>query len=330
MKVLITGATGFIGQHFLKRLQGSGVETVCLARNNSANLDRIKGLNTEIRIADLEDMETLDEDLFKDIELVFHFAGSVFGRTRSELFRTNLQITENLYRALKRSPVRRFVFLSSLAAVGPVSRDETITESTAPKPISDYGRSKLAAELRLKNLQQEVGKEICIIRSPLIYGKGLSDQSRLLLFIDKIKDRTFKFIGDGENVVGLCQVDNLIDFLLRTMEFRPIQYEIFHVADPVVLTLKRVASLVAGHLGVETPKACIPIYMAWAMGFFLESISKVTASEPYLTRERVLELSGHWKIDLTKVKTWGFRPREDWEARLLDTVSWHLKKGGMN
>lgn len=328
MKILITGATGFVGWNFLKRLRESQIKTVCLVRKESKNLGKLEQFDTELRFCDLEKSGTLDGNLFKDIDFVYHFAGSVFGKTRKELYRTNVDGTENLFHAIRHTPVRRFVFLSSLAAVGPVGLDDIITEETIPHPISWYGRSKLEAERRLRNLVHDVGKEICIVRTPLIYGEGLSNQSRLALFIDKIRDGSFKFIGGGKNKVCLCQLDNLIDFLLKVLELDGVSFKVFHIADSAVITMKELANLISEHIGVKLPSGSIPISVAQAIGFLLDLIGKAVPIKYDMTLERVREFAGNWRIDLTKAKKWGYEPKEDWKEQLLATVSWHLQRRG--
>ncbi len=325
MNIFVTGGTGFVGQVLVRTLLKKGHQVYCLVRN----VDQAKEvLDKQVRLVqgDLCDEKPTYKDTLSSMDVAYHLAGSVFGKTRKELFRANVIGTENLFCALKNSLVKKFIFLSSLAAVGPLNRGEVITEETMPSPVSLYGESKLEAERRLKDLMQNIGKEVCVVRSPLIYGKGLSVESRLSLFVDKIRSGSFKFVGDGENTVSLCQIDNLVDFFIVALKFGTIKFEVFHIANPVSLTMRQLVETVSQHLGLKTPIAHIPISVAKAIGLFLDSIRRVVPIQTDITSERVCELAGNWKVDLTKARRWGYDPREDWMEQLLVTVDWHLQR----
>ena len=142
---LVTGASGFVGSHVAALLAASGIRVRCLVRHSSSL--RYLPVGAEIVYGELATGEGLDEAA-AGADIVLHAAGITKASNEAAFYRGNLQGTRNLLAACERAPLapRRFVHVSSLAAVGP-SRDGTpICEDAPPRPLTWYGESKLAAE----------------------------------------------------------------------------------------------------------------------------------------------------------------------------------------
>jgi nucleoside-diphosphate-sugar epimerase len=151
MRIALTGATGFSGPLILQALLEQGHEVAALARRPEA----LAGQKLQIVAGDLAD-ETALATLVKDTDAVLHVAGATSARNRLGYFRVNLEGTRKLYAVARRAGVKRFVFVSSLAAREP--------------SLSSYGASKAAAEHFL--LGQAGGMEMLVLRAPAIYGPG--------------------------------------------------------------------------------------------------------------------------------------------------------------
>ena len=140
MPIAITGATGFVGSHLLDRLAGSTVS--CLARTPSPALAR-----TGCRVVPgaIDDRAALDA-LVSGADVVFHVAGLIAARSEAEFLAVNRDGTAAVAEACCRAGVARLVYVSTLAVTGPAARGRPVDEATAPRPLTAYGRSKLAGE----------------------------------------------------------------------------------------------------------------------------------------------------------------------------------------
>ena len=149
MRALVTGATGFIGGHLVEALIGEGFEVTCLTRRTS-NLRYLEGLNVSFLRGDCTDPESLSG--VKDFDYVFHLAGLTKASSDEEAFRVNEEGTQNIVAAVMRhNPgLKRFVYVSSLAAAGPCCQDGPLIEDCEPRPVSQSiapGRARLSPVL---------------------------------------------------------------------------------------------------------------------------------------------------------------------------------------
>ena len=140
----VTGATGFIGSHLVKKLLENGETVRCLVRASS-NLDRLNGLDVELRQTDFSDSDSLKRGI-QGSDIVYHCAGCIATVHKEEMFQTNCENTKRLAQACMNSDsAPKFIYVSSLAAGGPMPgkdaplREEWMTEN----PVSIYGKSKV-------------------------------------------------------------------------------------------------------------------------------------------------------------------------------------------
>ncbi len=171
-RVLVTGGTGFIGRHLVRRLAERGDQVRCLVRDPqrasaSAGPDApaVEYIQGDVTVPD-----ALDAAL-SGMEIVYHLAGATLPMRRSDYMEVNAEGTLRLAEACagrENPPV--FVYVSSLAAAGPAKDDCPLTEDCPPQPVSEYGRSKLAAERYLRELAGKL--PITVLRPPSVFGPG--------------------------------------------------------------------------------------------------------------------------------------------------------------
>jgi nucleoside-diphosphate-sugar epimerase len=218
-RVLVTGATGFVGQHAVRALLAPGVSVRILARSH----DRVREVfgpaveSIDVRLGDLTDAESLG-GLCGGVDLVIHsgsavpyaFAGAA---PAGEFARVNLRGTENLAQEALRAGVQRFVHVSSTAAMG-TPHERTVDESTPCRPTSAYQVSKHASEQALLRLQPERGLDVAIVRPCLVAGEGKRGGELLKLF--RLCGRgIFPVIGGRLDIEKpLIAVDDLVQALL--------------------------------------------------------------------------------------------------------------------
>ena len=183
----VTGATGFIGSHLVKKLLENGETVRCLVRASS-NLDRLNGLDVEFRQTDFSDSDSLKRGI-QGSDTVYHCAGCITTLHEEEMFQTNCENTKRLAQVCMNSDsAPKFIYVSSLAAGGPMPgkdaplREEWMTEN----PVSIYGKSKLAAEAELRKISPNL--PISIVRPPMVLGSG---DKNTLKMIQAIQDTGF-------------------------------------------------------------------------------------------------------------------------------------------
>lgn len=206
MRVLITGATGFIGSHLAEIFHSNGHKVRCLIRRTS-DLHWIRHLPNEYAYGDLFDRDAL-EAAVADVDHVYHLAGITKARTKEEYYRGNHLATKNLLATVleHRPGLGRFVHVSSQAAVGPSSPGSPIDEATPFHPITTYGRSKMEAEKECLRLADRL--PITIVRPPAVYGPRDKD---VFEFFNTMSKGLQPMVGFGEKVVSLIHVRDLVD-----------------------------------------------------------------------------------------------------------------------
>ncbi|MCJ7578895.1 MAG: NAD(P)-dependent oxidoreductase, partial [candidate division Zixibacteria bacterium] len=213
-KALVTGANGFVGSHLVEKLLSIGYQVTCLVRKTS-NLRWLSGLKVEYVYADISERESLSREagsfgknVLKDVDFIFHVAGLTKAKTEEEYSKANYEGTKNLLEAcVKDNPqIKRFVYISSQAAVGPGKDDRPLDETAPCNPITDYGKSKLEGEKIVLEYSSKL--PVTVIRPPAVYGPRDSD----ILSFFKVANKGFKTLfGKGESYLSLCYIEDLVD-----------------------------------------------------------------------------------------------------------------------
>lgn len=171
-KVLITGATGYIGHHLVKRLLEEGYELILIIRNKEKIHKEIRD-NINICIIEVDISDERSTQIIKEkIDAIFHLAADTkINGDLNELNKINVTGTRNILDLAVRNNVRKFIFASSIEAVGPVSLNNIpVDESISLNPVSAYGKTKADAENLVKSFNKENNLEIVIARIGTVYG----------------------------------------------------------------------------------------------------------------------------------------------------------------
>ncbi|TFG99405.1 MAG: NAD-dependent epimerase/dehydratase family protein, partial [Candidatus Thorarchaeota archaeon] len=170
VKVLVTGATGFLGGKTIDLIQKEGYEAVALVRSTSNREGLPK--NIEIREADLFDEASLEKAV-QGVDAVIHFAAyfNFYPRDEELMFKVNIEGTKNLMNACVGTQVQRFIYCSSTETMGPI-RFPPGTEDTELRPDFSYGESKIQAEQAIRAISKDTGLAHIILRPTGVMGEG--------------------------------------------------------------------------------------------------------------------------------------------------------------
>lgn len=239
--VLVTGARGFIGRQVVTDLRRRGW-TVRTAANTQAGPDDFR-----IPLSPTADWS----EAVSGCEAVVHLAARahVLHETAddplTQFMLVNAEATRVLALASRAAGVRRFVFVSSIAVHGPM-QGGPLRETDIPRPQSDYGRSKLAAERHLQDIVDGSPMDLTILRPPLVYGPGVG--ARFLQLIKWSESGLPLPLGGINNARSLLSVQNLSDAIAHCIENSASAGETFLVADDDAISTSELIRAIARRL----------------------------------------------------------------------------------
>ncbi len=325
MKVLVTGASGFLGSHVAEQLCAQGHRVRALVRATS-KVDFLKTLDgLEFAYGAIEDRASLDEAM-QGIEAVIHSAALVKARNAEEFKRINVDGTRYLLEAVKAlgTPFKRFVFVSSLAAVGP-SQDGTPVDATAANPVTHYGRSKLAAERVVLQAAGEVRS--VILRPPMIYGPR--DQEALAFF-KAVSNRVLPFFGDGSSTMNVVYGADAATACIKALDAEVPSGAAYFVHDGRIYVWKQMLEEVERVVGKRALlRFGLPFPVVHVVALFSEAFGKLTGQAVMMTRDKLNELKApHWVSDSSDTRRdLNWSPETDWAAGIRLSLEWYRQAG---
>ncbi len=316
MKVLVTGATGFVGSHLCDKLHSQGHEVYSLVRSE-AKAQKLN-LPGEYIQGDLSDasIKRWIKDLPSDLNCVIHTAGIVSAKHSVTFAKTNQIATQDLINHLKTKYESKlhFVLISSQAAAGPSATacDETIESN----PVSAYGFSKLAAEQALQELAPE-SWDTSIIRPPMVIGPR---DTAVLDVFKMVKGRivTAPGIKAKNKRYSVVNVYDLVDAIILCANQSNVRNEIYFVNSIEEVTFEQLINQISKSLGVKKVIFLgIPI-------FILRIIAGILYTMPIhlpLTGDKVNELEqDSWLCHSGKIQALGFIPNHNLESTIEMTA----------
>ncbi len=314
MKALITGATGFIGSHLVEELIKRGYEVVCLVRNTSS-LKWLDGVKVKLIYGDCE-KGSLD-GIPEDIDYVYHLAGLTKARREEDFFCVNARGTENLLKvvSLRTKRLKRFLYLSSLAATGPSDNGSPLTEDVKPEPVSVYGKSKLEGEAI--TLQYGESLPVTIIRPPAVYGPRDKD---FLVFFRMIKKGFYPYWG--KCYYSMLYVDDLVKGMVQAVESNETVGKTYFLSDGGIYSNDEITSEIIQTLNMKPVKVRLPLSM---VSFLLILTRIVGTGTSIINRDKLREMRhSHWVCNCEKAeKEFGFQPKVKIKEGIKWTADWY-------
>ena len=319
MRALVTGGHGFIGSFLVEKLLQENFSVRCLVRKTS-DLKWIKHLPIEFVTGDITQKETLPAAV-KDVDIIYHIAGAIKGSTREKFFSVNCDGTLFLAEAAQKyAPnLKRFIFVSSVAAAGPGEGTQRATENSDCHPVSDYGKSKLEAEHRLK--EKFPNLPLTIIRPPIVYGPR---DSNFLTFFKFAKRGIFLVPEPYERYFSIVYVKDLVEGIYRASQVEAAKGQTYFMANPEFYSFESLAShlsrpfLKTPHF-IYVPQLLVRI-LAWAGDAYVS----ITKKDIMLTSKKFPELAASsWICSSEKAdRELHFKAQVPLSIGVRETVEW--------
>ncbi len=328
-KILITGASGFIGSSLIEEALKRGYEVYAGVRKSSSRKyladERIKFF--ELDFTDSQKLKDQISDFSSKhgkFDYVIHNAGITKAKAIQDFFTVNSQYTKNFVDGLisSNNVPEKFVYMSSLAAHGPGTTQNPIKQTDEQKPVTSYGRSKLESENYLRSLN---GFPYIIIRPTAVYGPRDKDIFILLKMLNKHVEA---YIGFGKQVLSFVFVKDLVSAIFLAME-SPLKQKDYFVSDGSIYDSKEFNIIAKKHLGKKTISVTVPTAVVRPIAFVTETIASIFGNIATLNRERVNEFEArNWSVDTTPLKDEiGFRAAYDLDRGLKETIDWYKANG---
>ncbi len=318
-KALVTGATGFVGSHLVELLAEAGVGVRALVRRTS-NTRLLDQLGADCIEGDLEDALALARAA-QGVDVVFHLAALTRARSREEFFRVNARAVEAVARAAAGAGAR-LVYLSSLAAVGPAQDGRAVRETDPPRPITDYGRSKLDGEAACTTA---VAGDVVILRAPAVYGPRDRDIYR---FFAMAARGLIAMPTGPQRRIQMLYVRDLAEALITAGRTRSARL-LYHVAEARSYTWREVAELVGEAVGKRVHVVPVPAVLVSVAAGMSELGARAVGRTTIFTRDKARELlAPGWLCETTAAeRDLGFAARTPLATGLKATAEWYRARG---
>lgn len=319
-KALITGSTGFIGSHLVKSLLALNWDVTCLIRPKSRT-KILSGLPVRFTEGDVDNILSLEKAV-QGQDYVFHVAARIRSTHPDIYDRANHQFTKNLGLAtLNSNPnLKRFVYISSIAASGPSPPGICSDETQICSPTSRYGKSKLLGEEALYLIWDRL--PVTIIRPPSVYGPRQMETELLIKLISK---KIVPLLSDKSGSASLIYVQDLIEGIIQATLSPQTIGQIFYLTDGVNHSWKDIILSIKDHVlgtGLFLPLPEKVIYLfAWII-----DILKSTGFISIHFGRRIWQTMIYtpWFFSSSKAqKVFGFKPRHSLRAGLKETVLYY-------
>lgn len=319
--MLLTGASGFVGSHVLDKLLERGLETVVLLRPQSSSrfIERHEE-SIERRSGSMQDVPSLVRAC-AGITHVVHCAGATKAITPETFQQVNCVGARNLAEAAKKAGVTRFVHVSSLAAGGPATPENPAREEDPPRPVSEYGRTKLAGELEVQRI---LPTSHVTIRPPAVYGPR--DMEFLRLF--KAAD-SHVLPRPRRQPLSLVYVSDLAEAIAACVQHPAAVAQIFYVAADEVVNGRKLGEAIAAAMERWTIPLPLPTPLLWPVCLLAQLKSAFTRTPSVLSLQKYAEFAAPgWVCDASKIRdTLGITCATRLKDGVERTLAWYRDQG---
>lgn len=340
-RILVSGATGFVGRHLTRALVEAGADVTCLVRSTSST----RHLPPQVRTvsACLSSGQGLDTALAGQ-DTVIHMAALLFGLGWQDYLHSNNQAAQCLALALQQhgGQVQRFVLVSSLAATGPCATGDGVEDSTPPAPVSGYGWSKYLTE---QILGAVLGSRMVTLRPPIIYGSG---DKGLLPYFQTAQKGFIVSPGIGRNFpVSAVHVHDMVQAILLCLQ--PQAHGVYHLNDGAQHSMVSIGLAIAAALQKQaqsqtqskpvarTPRVVpVPMWLMGAAAYVAALWARVAMRfgqrAPSWNPDKFREArQAGWLCSSTRISAeLGYTPRISLEQGMVEAVIGYQQEGWLS
>ena len=329
MRILATGALGFIGRHFLLAALTAGIAVSAFHRAPTmpkrALAQQFQSRGVSFHEGDVGDLATLLPAL-DGVDTVCHFASAFreSGMNEDYFVRVNVDGTRNVMEAAARQGARRFVFCSTAGIYG--SRVPGITDESAPvNPANMYERSKVAAESTVREQAARLGLEYAIFRPAVVYGPH--DERLLKMFRSAGKGR-FPLFGDGSGRRHMVYVGDVADAALQACLLPQAAGQEMIVAGPSAAPLRDILGVLARTVGRESTGPRLPLAPMQWLAAATEDVCNLAGVDPPIYRRRMDFYVNDAAFDCSRAKrVLAWQPAVDLEEGFARTLESYRETG---
>lgn len=326
MKYLITGASGFIGPHLVRKLTSEGHFCRCLVRSPDKFKPGVDS-NIEVVAGDVTRPETIS-GVADQMDAILHLATlghmSNFSVPPEMFVSVNVHGTENIMHEAISAKVDRVVHCSSVAAMG-ICKDIPATEESECFPHHPYGKSKLEAEKRVREMVTTQGLKACIVRFSMVYGPG--DWRDMLKLTRLAKKGMFPKIGRRPKLTPLIHVLDAIQGILLAADKGQVG-ETYLITNEASEPFDRIRLILQAALGVKRLPLYAPEWAALLAASVIEKTFTIVGKTPPVARKNIESTIADRIFSIEKAKhELGFNPIVDPVEGLTETVKWYQVNG---
>jgi len=317
-RVLVTGASGFLGSHISEAAHDAGYEVHALIRQTSSR--RWLGHDwLTIHVAHLDDRCGLS-GVLKGMDAVIHNAGATSGYSKEIFQRVNIEATKVLVEESIKAGVKRFVYISSQAAGGPGTGPYPKTENDPDCPVSAYGRSKKKAEELLYSLRDKI--EVVSLRYPAIYGPRGTETLRIF----KILQGPFQpIMGLKPLYTSMIYVTDAAQAAVAALQANVASGSIYYVTDGIDYTLEYLYDQIGEALGRRGMRIRLPFWLVSLAAWWTH---EVRGEQTSFTREKVREFKARYWLASSEraMRELGWKPQVLPQDGFARTIRWYRYK----
>lgn len=323
MKILITGANGFIGSRLAASLLREKHEVRGLVRTTS-NLKLLDGLPVELAFGDVTDPNSLAAAV-EGVGIVIHTAGAVMDWGDFEDFKKiNVGGTQNVALAAEQAGVKRLVHISTVAVHG---FDVRHAAEEHPKPgsyVAVYCSTKKMAEDWLQTFIPQTSMEVTMVRPGNVFGPH--DEKFIAPYLDFIEKGGFLYVNGGKSLTCPTYIENLVHGIQLAAFHPAAKGETFLMTDGLDIDWRYFTDNLVGKLGLSLPRRSVPHGLVYGVAAAMEAVWKMLGKRdaPLLTRYRINNAGKDYHFSVEKArKLLGYEPPVDFPTSVERTVEWY-------
>jgi len=329
-RVLVTGATGFLGSRLTRRLVKDGYAVRALVRTGSDS-HGLKNLGVEIAFGDLSDGQAVSASV-SGIDIVVH-AGAGTSGSAEDSKRATVLGTSNVLEACRKHSVRKLIYISScnVYEVAGYAENQVVTETAQlerfPMRRGHYTAAKLEAEALVTDAMTRDGCPTVVLRPGTLFGPGAEIFTRMMGV--SFAKWLFVVFGDGESELPLVHVDNAVDAIVECMRNPAADGQVFNVVDPDPVTRKAYVERILKRLRPRAVVIYCPMPLLRTVTLVQEKLLSALGRRPFLTAYQLASSQKGVKYDTSRIqRAIGWRPRISFAQGVEQVVELNERAAG--